>query len=242
MVSIAICDDNKAMLDYLVEVVKELFLENNISFKINSFTSGVKFLKTHEIEPYDVVFMDIIMPEMNGFEVAKKIRTIASNTFIIFITTENSLVYESFDFQPFYFIPKEKPQVLEDRLKHVIEKLTISIAANEKVLINGSGESERYISPNDILYIKSSSNQIIFHLTNGNTILIRKKLADLYETLNKYIFARTHNRIVVNMKHIERVDYSNMEILLDNNEIVKISRSYKDYFKNVYIRFTRTFS
>ena len=67
-------------------------------------------------------------------------------------------------------------------------------------------------------------------------------VTDLLDTLNQYVFVRTHNRIVVNMKHIERVDYPNMEILLDSGDVIPISRSCKDIFKNAYTRFTRNFS
>jgi len=241
MIQVAICDDNEAMLDYLFNVISDTFWDKNLDCEVSLFNSGHNFLERHKNDPFDVVFMDIIMPEIDGFEVAKRIRRIASNTYIVFITTESSLVYESFDFQPFYFIPKDKPQVLEERLKYVIEKLTINVAANERVLIEGSGEAKRYIAPSDILYIKSSSNQITLHLVNSNSIIIRRKLTDFFSTLNKYVFARTHNRIVVNMKHIERVDYSNLEILLDNNEVVEISRGFKEEFKSVYVRYTRTF-
>ncbi len=241
MIHIAICDDNKPMLDYLTRRINEVFADNEIKCDVRSFTSGSDFIACHEKSPFDIAFLDIIMPELNGFDVAKQIRKIASNTYIIFVTTESTLVYDSFDFQPFYFIPKDKPQVLEQRLKHVVEKLAIIIAANEKILISGSGETERYLSPDKILYIKSSSNQIKIHLTSGDTIVIRKKLSNFFETLNQYVFARTHNRIVVNMKHIERIDYPNMEVLLNNHEIVEISRGHKESFSNAYLRYTRNF-
>lgn len=242
MVSTAICDDNEAMLNFLTNKVNEIFTENGISFKLQSFLSGRDFLQIHESNPFDVVFMDIVMPEMDGFEVAKQIRRISSNTYIIFITTESSLVYESFDFQPFYFIPKGKPQVVEERLRHVVGKLAIYIAANEKILIDGAYDNKEYVSPTDILYVKSNSNQVTFHFVDGKTKQIRKKLTDLFEELNHYIFAKTHNRVIVNMKHIERVDYPNMEILLDNGELIPISRSCKKDFEDAYIRFTRNFS
>ena len=111
MVYTAICDDNDAMLNFLNTKICEIFTENGICFELQSFLSGQDFLQKHESNPFDVVFMDIVMPEIDGFEVAKQIRRISFNTYIIFITTESSLVYDSFDFQPFYFIPKGKPKV-----------------------------------------------------------------------------------------------------------------------------------
>ena len=241
MIYAAICDDNEAMLNFLTSKISDILTENGMCFEIQPFLSGEGFLKSHESSPFDVVFMDIIMPGMDGFEVAKQIRKISNNTYIIFITTESSLVYESFDFQPFYFIPKGKPQVVEERLNHVIGKLVLHTSANEKIMVDGAYDNKKYIAPDEILFIKSSSNQITFYLSEGTTFQIRRKLSEFYDTLNHYIFARTHNRIVVNMKHIERVDLPNMEILLDNGEIISISRSCKSDFETSYLRFTRNF-
>ena len=242
MINAAICDDNEAMLNFLSDKIGEIFTENGMSFELQKFHSGEEFLQKHKNCPFDVVFMDIVMPDMSGFDVAKQMREISKDTYLIFITTESSLVYDSFDFQPFYFIPKGKPQVFEERLRHVVGKLALHTAANEKILIDGSLNNKFYVSPHEILYIKSSSNHITFHFADGKTTQIRKKLAELLDELNQYIFARTHNRIVVNMKHIERVDYPNMEVLLDNGELVPISRSCKKDFEDAYIRFTRNFS
>lgn len=242
MVNMAICDDNEATLNYLKTKINEIFTDNGICFELQSFLSGRDFLQKYESEPFDVVFMDIVMPEVDGFEVAKQIRRISFNTYIIFITTESSLVYESFDFQPFYFIPKGKPRVFEERLRHVVGKLVIHTSANEKILIDGAYENKVYVSPNDILYVKSNSNQVTFHFIDGKTIQIRKKLTDLFEELNHYIFAKTHNRLIVNMKHIDRVDYPNMEIYLDKGEVIPISRNCKKEFESAYIRYMRTFS
>lgn len=242
MIYTAICDDNEAMLNFLTAKISNILTENGMCFKIQPFLSGEDFLKSHESSPFDVVFLDIIMPGMDGFETAKQIRSISNETYIIFITTESRLVYESFDFQPFYFIPKGKPQVVEERLRHVVNRLALHNAAKEKILIDGAYDNQTYVSPNDILFIKSKSNQVAFHFINGKVIQIRKKLDDLFDELNHYIFARTHNRIVVNMKHIERIDFPNMEILLDNGDFIPISRSCKKDFEDAYIRFTRNFS
>lgn len=242
MINAAVCDDNEAMLNFLSSKISEIFTENGMSYELQVFHSGEEFLKTHRDHPFDVVFMDIIMPIINGFDVAKQMREISKDTYLIFITTESSLVYDSFDFQPFYFIPKGKPQVVEERLRHVVGKLALHTAANEKILIDGAYDNKFYVSPRDILYIKSSSNHITYHFVDGNIVQIRKKLTELFETLNQYVFVRSHNRFVINMKHIERIDYPNMEILLDNGEIVPISRSCKKDLENAYIRFTRNFS
>lgn len=241
MMKIAICDDNQPMLDFLNSKIDDLLTENELTHEISTFSSGQNFLKIHTEHPFDVVFLDIVMPELNGFETAKQVRKISRDTYIIFITTESDLVYDSFDFQPFYFIPKSKPKTTEERLKYVINRLSLYIAASEKVMISGAYENKKFVSPNEILYIKSSINNIEYHLTNETTQVVRGRLDTVLESLNVYIFARTHNRFVVNMNHVDTVDYPNMEIKIDNDEFIGISRGYKKKFEEAYLRFTRNF-
>lgn len=241
MIYVAICDDNKPMLNFLNSKIDDLLTENGLSHEICIFSSGQDFLDVHAKRPFDVVFMDIIMPELNGFDAAKQVRKISRDTYIIFITTESSLVYKSFDFQPFYFIPKGKLKITEDRLKYVINRLSLYIAASEKVMISGAYENKRFVSPKEILYIKSSINNVEYHFTDGATQVVRGRLDTVSESLNSYIFTRTHNRFIVNMTHVDTVDYPNMEIRLDNGETIGISRGLKKDFQKAYLRFTRNF-
>lgn len=242
MIKIAICDDNQPMLDFLNGKIDDLLAENELDHEISIFSSGRDFLEKHAKQPFDVVLLDIVMPKPNGFETAKQVRKISRDTYIIFITTETNLVYESFDFQPFYFIPKSKPKITEERLKYVISKLLLYITSTEKVMISGAYENKKYVSPNDILYIKSSINNVEYHFIDGTTQAVRGKLGTVSESLNTYIFARTHNRFIVNMNHIDAVDYPNLEIKIDNGEFISISRGNKNKFEEAYIRFTRNFS
>lgn len=242
MMYIAICDDNKPMLDFLSGNIDDLLTEIGIAHEICCFQSGSSFLESHLNRLFDIVFLDIVMPELNGFETAKQVRKISRDTYIIFITTESSLVYDSFDFQPFYFIPKSKLKITEEKLKYVVNKLSMHMVATEKIMISGAYENKRFVSPNEILYIKSSVNNVEYHLIAGTTQVIRGRLDDVSKSLNSYIFARTHNRFIVNMSHIDMTDYPNMEIRLDNGEFIGISRGYKKEFEEAYLRYTRNFS
>lgn len=241
MVQVAVCDDNEQMLDFLGSTTDRLLAEKGLTHKISTFSNGQDLLRIHTESPFDVIFLDIVMPELDGFETAKQIRKISGDTYIIFVTTESSLVYESFDFQPFYFIPKSKTKIIMNRLQYVVNKLILHIAANEKILISGAYDNKRFVSPNKILYIKSNVNSIEYHLTDGTTQTVRGKLDAALQSLSPHIFARTHNRFIVNMQHIDTADYPNMEIRLDNGELIGISRGYKKGFEEAYLRYTRNF-
>lgn len=242
MLYVAICDDNKPMLDFLNRKLGEIFVETAIQCEFSSFLSGGDFLLSHTQHPFDIVFLDIVMPDIDGFEAAKQIRVLSRDTYIIFITTESSLVYDSFDFQPFYFIPKNKLKITEDKLRYVVNKLSLHITVNEKIVIEGAYDSKKIVSPNEILYIKSNLNNVEYHFLNGTKYTVRGKLSDIQFSLSTLLFARTHSRFIVNMKNIDTVDYPNMELRLINGETVGISRSHKKEFDEAYLRFRRNFS
>lgn len=241
MMYVAICDDNEAMLNFLSGKISEIFTENGMAFELQKFHSGEEFLKNHENCPFDVVFMDIVMPDMNGFDVAKQMRRISKDTYLIFITTESSLVYESFDFQPFYFIPKGSPKILVERLSHVIKRLAVHLSANKNIILKASYGDEYSIDPMDIISAESNTKYVSYCFTNRPALKIRQKLDEAQKALNPYLFVRIHNRFIVNMKHIKRIDYPNLEVTMNDGRTLNISRSYKKELEKLYDIYLRNF-
>lgn len=241
MISVAVCDDNKPMLDYLCRHISELFVENDMECTIKSFVSGESLIAAHNESPFDVVFLDIAMPGLNGFETSKVLKTSFSGVYIIFVTTESSLVYDSFDYQPFHFVPKGKPELLKKRLAHVIKKLAIHISAKHKIKLQLPYDEVYYADPLSISYLKSNINHVEYYFTNRDMLKIRRKLDDATAELSSYVFSRIHNRFTVNMSTIKRVDYPNLEVILNDNTVLSISRSYKAEFEKAYALYLRNY-
>lgn len=241
MIRTAICDDEKIMLDCLHEHIQNEFNRQNVEIQIEKFLSGKDFLDAHKTAPFDVVFLDIKMPDIDGFEVAKGLRTLSDNTQIIFVTTEDGLVYDSFDYQPFYFIPKTNPEILKTKLKTVIQKLTDKMAQNRKLCLKLPHGEERYIYSDSILYLFSKSNYLNI-VVKSETINIREKITVFSGQLPQQTFARIHNRYIVNMRQIAAVDCTDYKIILKNEEVLYVSRAYKSSFLEQYNLFQRKFT
>ncbi len=241
MISVAVCDDNKPMLDYLCRHISELFFENDMECTIKSFVSGESLIASHNESTFDVVFLDIAMPGLNGFETSKVLKTSFSGVYIIFVTTESSLVYDSFDYQPFHFVPKGKPELLKKRLAHVIKKLAIHISAKHKIKLQLPYDEVYYADPLSISYLKSNINHVEYYFTDRDMLKIRRKLDDATAELSPYVFSRIHNRFTVNMSTIKRVDYPNLEVILNDNTVLSISRSYKAEFEKAYALYLRNY-
>lgn len=238
---VAVCDDNKVMLKYLFGYISEILTSYNISHEVSKFAKGKEFIEQHRNTPFDVVFLDIKMPDIDGFTVAKELRDSSDNTQIIFVTTEDGLVYDSFDYQPFWFIPKTNPEILKAKLQTAIKKLTDRMAQNRKICLKLPRGEERYIYSDTILYIYSQSNYLNIVL-NSETINIREKISVFSEKLPPQMFARIHNRYIVNMQQIAAVDYADYKIILKNDETLYVSRVYKAPFLEQYNLYQRNFT
>lgn len=238
---VAVCDDNKVMLDFLARQISEYLKLHSIAHEMDQFSCGKDFVEQHEKSPFDVVFLDIKMPDMDGFAVAKKIRSQSENTYIIFITTEDNLVYDSFDFRPFNFIPKGNNDVLKIKLDNVIGKLTGHIRENRLVCLTLAFNKKKYVHPTDIIYILSKSNYVDI-ICKTESVHIRGKINDILELLPPKYFTRIHNRCIVNLKHLCRIDNTHFKALLDNGTELDISRAYKAALIEKYNIFLRDFS
>lgn len=241
MLKIAVCDDDPIMLDFVSKNAGTLLLKNGIEHIIARFLSGTEFLKAHKADPFDVVFLDIIMPEAGGFDVAKEMRGLFQKTYIIFVTTESSLVYESFDFQPFYFTPKGSPKILAERLSHVVKRLAVHLSANKKIILKAPYGDEYSVDPLKIISAESSTKYVLYRFADREPLKIRQKLDDAGAELNPYLFVRIHNRFIVNMKHIKRIDYPNLEVAMSDGRTLNISRSYKKELEKLYDIYLRNF-
>lgn len=241
MVRVALCEDNKVFLEILRRMVEERFEQCNVANRITDYMSGAVFLEHHKKEPFDIVFMDIFMPDMNGFEVAKEIRKKSEKTYIIFVTTERSLVYDVFDFEAFDFVPKDSRELLESKLTRVIKRLSEHLSAHMKICLDISFGEKKYIEPCEIVWVQSQGNYVDYVLISGEKLHIRGTIDSVLKILSPRLFVRIHNRNIVNMMHIIRIDYPNNEVIMRDGQRINISRKYKNELDMIYTKFNRDF-
>ena len=237
---VAVCDDDAITLDMLREVIAAEMKNNEMDFEsISVFKSGKELLDEYFQQPFDVIFLDIKMPDMDGFDIAARLREISDKVFIIFVTTQTGLVYNSFDFQPFHFIRKLPLNQLEVQMKDVIKKLSRHIRQNNMLILELSYNEKVRVSIRDILYISSEKNYLIYHL-NDSGIKVRGKISELEEKYAIYDFVRVHKRVIVNMRNIVRIDYPNDEIILKDKSVINIGRIYRKELQEKYTMYLRS--
>lgn len=78
---VAVCDDNKVIMEYITRKVDENFALYDVPHEISSFLNGTDFIEQHKSKPFDVVFLDIKMPDIDGFEAAEQVRRVSEKTY-----------------------------------------------------------------------------------------------------------------------------------------------------------------
>lgn len=216
---IAICDDSNIILEYMSEKIKDIFNEQKCSVVIEKFNNGKDLIKNLTNEFFDVIFLDIDMPNLNGFDVARKIQSSAISINIIFISNLEGSVYESLKFRPFRFIRKSH---FDEEIYNVIEDLMKTLTnSDENIIISLSNEKIR-LYPNKIIYIECN-DKILKIISNSEVIELRYRLKDIEINLEKYGFIRIHKGYLVNSKYIYRINKRG-EIILESGERLPVSK------------------
>lgn len=238
---IAICDDEIILADYLKGQISFICESIQIRTHISTYSSGIELLNDYKINSFDVLFLDIHMPEICGFSIAQKIRDISQSTLIVFVTSKDELVFESFNYQPFGFITKGDTTKMSLELTKVMSRIFKAFKQRKTFEIKDTFHGSKFVSLNDIIYISSERHYLNYYLNNfnPNLLIARGSIAEQTEQLGNYQFIRIHRQYLVNMNHIEVFDAYSSTLTVANSDKLPISQSYKKDAINQYNLYMR---
>lgn len=220
--NVMIVDDEKLALGRL----KRLLNENKIE-DITEFNNPVDALKEIVKTKFDVVFLDISMPNISGLELADSILSLEPKTFIVFQTAHEEFALEAFKKGGVGYLVK--PIQSED-IKVILEKInnfkTTTSEENKKILAK-RGDKLYLIDIDDIYYIKADLDEVIVRIKDTDAY-VRRKIGDLESLLVGKNFFRVHRSYIVNVdkiKSLKSVEQSKLQIFFDGiTEIVTSSK------------------
>ena len=234
MIKIAICDDERPMVDALKKRFDDFFKNDNMEYEISLYTNGNQLLEDNNKNPYDVLFLDIDMPQIDGIKVAENIRSVNSNMIIIFVTNKENLVFQSIKYSPFRFIRKDNLNEDIQELFFALKEKIILDNIQYEVVVDGK---IKFLNVSKIVYFESFRHNIIAHYFDTTTYNIKESLSNLTNQLEKYGFIRVHKSYLVNYRNIYVINSNNLE--LDTKENIPISRFKRQEIQTKYKVFLR---
>ena len=227
---VAVCDDDIRFQTEIKQYLYEYFGKLEVS--VTLFSSGSQLLNVcdKELDSFDLIFMDIEMPGLDGVETARRIRKLNQEVFLVFLTSHTELTTEGYEVNAFRFLLKP---IQREKLWKTLQDWEQLSLTEDRLCLN-DGEKERVLFWHEIYYIQSE-NVYIRVVTKNEQFLVRKKLHELEKQMPKQLFYRPHRCFLVNMKHVHSFNMKNI-MMMDNMEI-PISRARASEFQSQMMKF-----
>ncbi len=217
MLKIAVCDDNEEHISALRKMLDEWSENKPFAVIIYEYQSAESFLFSYPDKPCDIILLDIEMKNLNGMELAKKLRQSGDMLPIIFITGYSEYIGEGYDVEALHYLLKP---VEKEKLFAVLDRYTKKHVPKNNIVLS-CGDKNIHIDPGNIRYCEARGKKTEVHIPDENILICNSGINDLQKILwENFIFC--HRSYLVNLRFIKSI--SKTEIEIDGGENIPLSR------------------
>ena len=234
MLRIAFCDDETEILEELESLTEQYCADRGCRMEYQAFHSPLELIA--QIEKgmrFDILFLDVLMPGVNGIETAQEIREYDSAMKIIFLTSSAEYAVESYTVNAYFYQlkpiwPESFYRLMDSVLKECAQEQRRSLILRCK-----SGITQ--ISLDRLMYCEVQGRTLVFHMQNGEQLESVGSMDDLSGQLAKYNnFLRAHRSYLVNMEYIKTISKA---ILMVNQDEIPVPHGKCSEIKNQYLEY-----
>jgi len=233
-------DDEKHCLETLTWQLGKFCPEVDIAASCESAEKALDILEGQKI---DLVFLDIEMPRMNGFELLQQLKTIPFE--VIFTTAYDMFAVKAFKFSALDYLlkpidrdelvnavakvrEKTKQSIRPEQLDILFQNLYGRRQPSQKIALPTMNGLE-FVPANDIIHCQSEGNYTHIYLQDNTKYLICRTLKETEELLSGHNFFRVHHSHTINLNHIKKyVKGDGGYVIMSNNASINVSRSRKE--------------
>ena len=222
MPNIALVEDEPEAADVLASFIARYADEKGLELTVTRFGNAMDFEMTHQ--HFDLVFMDIQMPGINGMEAAQLMRTYDSETPIIFVTNLAQYAVKGYEVDALDFIVKP---VTYFNFRMRMDKAMRRIRRNgSRSIAIGTRDGMRVVALSDIEYVEVSKHDLSYHLFGEEEpFVVYGSLVAFEQEVEDGPFVRISNSCLVNMNRIRAVRGG--ELVMHGGKVLYFSRSRK---------------
>lgn len=228
---LAICEDEKIFQDVILEYLNP-FLSKLSDISIEVFSCGADLLEMYKRgNRFDLVFLDVEMPGLNGVEVGQMLRGIDESVMLIFTTSYHQYVRQALSINAFQYLFKP---IERDVFNEEFERALTCYRRMKYIFQIKHNDEAYYIEVKDIIYIETCNRHLRL-VTQNNRIEYIGKIREEEKKLAGYDFVRCHQGYLLNMKCIFKP--GNGGFILTTKELIPISRQLKNEVMSKYNKY-----
>ena len=224
---IGICDDSPKDRAAIRTVLENLHLTADI------FESGEALQAAFWQQSYDLILLDIEMPNINGYELAAVLKAQNAVCEIVFITDHLEMIFDSFQFKPAAFVPK---QALQSELPKALRRLIQKADSTEPVYITKRKTQDRVTPLKEILHLKYVyDHEVEFTLKDGTRFSEPGTMKEFETELGPKGFIRIYRDCMVNALYIARLERD--AVVLAGGRQLTIARERRESVRKAYMEY-----
>lgn len=231
--NIAICDDEQNQIQYVKGIVSEWAEANGHMPFFAEFPSAEAFLFDYaENQNYDILLLDIEMTNMNGIDLAKKVREENDRVQIVFITGYPDFMSEGFEVAALHYLMKP---VKKEKLFTVLDRAVENMKKGPRFVLFSLGKETLRVYAEDIRYAESDGHYILLH-ADEETHRLRMTIPETEKILGEGFF-RAGRSFIVGLKYVARI--TKTEIILLDGTVLPIGKGLYDDLNKALIAYLR---
>jgi len=201
--------------------VRRFASERELDVSVLRLSSALEFAERRP--EADLILMDIDMPGMTGMEAARVLREDDHTTPLVFVTSLAQYAVEGYQVDALDFVVK--PVAYEDfaaRMRRAMRRVTQN---SGRTIVVSNRQETRVLSLAELSFVEASNHDLVYHLTNGETVKARGRLSALEAELSDTTFTRFSKSVIANLSHVRRIRGDEVEMA--GGGTVWLSRSCK---------------
>ena len=231
---IAVVDDEELYLQDVclkIEKLKQSY-DEIVDIELDTFHQGKDFLKAFRLKPYDLVYLDIELSDINGVHLAHQIHLQSLSTMIIFMTSHMNYFHQSYVVNAFQYLTKPlKEPLFSYELKRAIKHYKYM----NKAFVFPTSQGKIVFRLSEIIYFETAYKSYKIHTTRGVYYGSLKAAYGLRKALLDYNFVKIQRSFIVNMEHIVKVE--NILLYMSDGSLLIVSKKRYKEFKRIFYRF-----